>query len=109
MRVRVNKPRHHRLAADIELPGSGLRQMADILTRAHRQESPAGNGYSLRTRLVLVHRKDIRVVQDHIGIGALLPCKRKSSHPSKELPPRRVDTHIELVNFGSSLLRWRRR
>ena len=63
----------------------GLRQMAYIVIRAHREEAPARNGHRLRARLGVVDRQDVCVVQDQFGFGALLRFESERTHAAEEL------------------------
>ena len=64
------KPGHHGAAAQVDLLRSGSGQVQDVGVAAHGQEAPARDGQRPRPRLGVVHRDDVAVPEDELGLGA---------------------------------------
>jgi len=71
VRVRVNETGQNGLAAEINLLRIAGSERKDFLVRSDRQKSVVGNGNGLRPRLARVHRPEIAVVEDKLGLRPL--------------------------------------
>src|SRR6266567_2144780 len=85
MAVRVDKPGDYGLSAEVDLLGARRGQPADLVVRADGDKAPVGDRDGLGMRIRRVHRVDVPVEENQLGLGRCSPCENARGESSNKI------------------------